>query len=447
MKKILISGLIVLMMTPFSLFVVAQDNFDCGNLETDDCTTLQDALANMAALDGVNNDSFSLEIFGAGGGSEGNSLTLTGSGPVIFGDEGISAFRYDVEGNQNEDASQSGSLMWLDGMFYLGEADADGNLAWSGLATDTEEGELFMDIYSGNLVISSLADTNAVVLQRGEDAERDGQKMIVFEGDILIEEFLVAESTLELLEVALGALGGADPLGNQMGGDFDLAGAVPLLAMLLTRDEVGVNVWVGADDGYIHRVELTADIALNASIADPSLGEISATINFSTDLGGFEDDITLEAPTDFEAREDYGIDLDALIETVGVGGGADAAPVDNAERFAPEATLAYGESVTGTLEAGNTEDTWAFEASAGDVVTITMSAADDSSSLDTQIYLRDPAGEELAFNDDHFGAEGLGIFDSQIADFEIPADGEYRIVATWLTETRDGDYKLSVVAD
>ena len=88
---------------------------------------------------------------------------------------------------------------------------------------------------------------------------------------------------------------------------------------------------------------------------------------------------------------------------------------------------------------------WGFEAKAGDVVTIVLKAADVESSLDTQVYLRDDQGTELAFNDDHDGSRAdLGIFDSLVSDFTIPADGEYRIVATWLTETRDGDYELTL---
>ena len=70
-----------------------------------------------------------------------------------------------------------------------------------------------------------------------------------------------------------------------------------------------------------------------------------------------------------------------------------------------------------------------FSATAGEVLTVTVRATDNV--LDPQTSILDSEGERLAYNDDHTsGDSSLGPYDSQIADFEVPATGSYTIQVT-----------------
>ncbi|MEQ8677017.1 MAG: hypothetical protein RLP44_14825 [Aggregatilineales bacterium] len=110
-------------------------------------------------------------------------------------------------------------------------------------------------------------------------------------------------------------------------------------------------------------------------------------------------------------------------------------------------SIAYGDTVSGTVNDAAQVELWEFEGSAGDVVTITM-IADASSSLDTRVFLYTVAGRDagqpaIAENDDS-GDDTIGNFNSQIADFELPESTTYVIEATRFSG--DGDYELTLSA-
>lgn len=103
-----------------------------------------------------------------------------------------------------------------------------------------------------------------------------------------------------------------------------------------------------------------------------------------------------------------------------------------------EGSLVYGESVEGELSDNVTEQFWLFEGEEGDVVTISMTAEDESE-LDTWVWLYDPNEIPLIDNDDIEAGENLN---SEISDFELPEDGEYIIRATRISG--EGAYSLSL---
>ncbi len=82
--------------------------------------------------------------------------------------------------------------------------------------------------------------------------------------------------------------------------------------------------------------------------------------------------------------------------------------------------LLDGDTLELTLEDSDGALLAAFNASEGDEVTVTMEAED----IDPYLVLFGASGALVAQNDD---ADGLN---SQIADFEVPADGTYFILAT-----------------
>lgn len=69
-----------------------------------------------------------------------------------------------------------------------------------------------------------------------------------------------------------------------------------------------------------------------------------------------------------------------------------------------------------------------FAAEAGQTITITTAEAEGEPEVDTLLYLFDAEGRRLAVNDDADFAAG-NLY-AEIADFEIPADGVYLVLAT-----------------
>ncbi len=86
-----------------------------------------------------------------------------------------------------------------------------------------------------------------------------------------------------------------------------------------------------------------------------------------------------------------------------------------------EGSIAYGQTVEGEFDEDPDGAEYTFAGSAGDIVTITL----ESDDFDTYLVLLDEDGNELAANDD-----SGGTLNSQIADFELRADGTYTIVVT-----------------
>lgn len=108
-------------------------------------------------------------------------------------------------------------------------------------------------------------------------------------------------------------------------------------------------------------------------------------------------------------------------------GTADASPIGN--------------DIAASIGAAGDEDWFAFDAFAGECVTLATESR-ESSTTDTQLYLYDAAGcgdplAWIAFNDDG----GPGLF-SLLEDFEIPADGTYYVRIKHYSATGTGDYTL-----
>ncbi len=107
-----------------------------------------------------------------------------------------------------------------------------------------------------------------------------------------------------------------------------------------------------------------------------------------------------------------------------------------------ETAIAYGDTVTGTISNDVYEYRYLFEAQAGDVISIFMRATDRRQGLDGYLTLLAPNGAQLVVNDDFNSLQG---YDPGIADYAIPADGTYTIVASrfnGVAGTSSGDFEL-----
>ena len=103
--------------------------------------------------------------------------------------------------------------------------------------------------------------------------------------------------------------------------------------------------------------------------------------------------------------------------------------------------IAYGESRSGALSHQQYERFYTFEAARNDLVTISMSRG-SAGELDSFVILADANYAPLVEDDD----SGAGQ-NARIADYPIPADGVYHIVATRFDGSKGGtlgDYLLSL---
>lgn len=121
-----------------------------------------------------------------------------------------------------------------------------------------------------------------------------------------------------------------------------------------------------------------------------------------------------------------------LEETAGSGSGS--------TRLAP-LPLVYGESATGSLDNQQVARYYSFAAQAGDLVTIDLERG-GSGDLDAYVTLADSDFQSLIEDDD--SGEGQN---ARIADYRIPADGRYHIIATRFegaTGATRGEYRLAL---
>jgi hypothetical protein len=102
--------------------------------------------------------------------------------------------------------------------------------------------------------------------------------------------------------------------------------------------------------------------------------------------------------------------------------------------------ITYGQTVSGQIVGFDYSDTWTFQGTGGDVVTLTMIAT--SGGLDSYLTLRDPSGFDLATDDDSYGN-----LNSQIASYTLPATGTYTIIASRYSGSSgssSGTYQLTM---
>ena len=106
--------------------------------------------------------------------------------------------------------------------------------------------------------------------------------------------------------------------------------------------------------------------------------------------------------------------------------------------------LAFGDSLIGTLDDAAPELAYGFTGTAGQIVTISLTARD--STLDPELELIGPDGTVLAENGDISGTDRS----AQIVSFPLPADGDYIISAYRYRRaagSSTGEFELSLTDD
>jgi hypothetical protein len=97
-----------------------------------------------------------------------------------------------------------------------------------------------------------------------------------------------------------------------------------------------------------------------------------------------------------------------------------------------------GQSASERIPAGAADAKYSFSASAGQIVTITLTSDD----FDAALKLRDSSGKELASDDD-----SAGNLNARIEHFTVPADGTYTIVVTSNSGSAGGRFTLTLASE
>ena len=110
--------------------------------------------------------------------------------------------------------------------------------------------------------------------------------------------------------------------------------------------------------------------------------------------------------------------------------------------------LALGVPVQGALSEESPFQTWTYEGTAGE--TVTISAVDLTRTdaftlgLDMALRLTAPDGSLVAENDDQLGDDLFGVYDAQISSVALPQTGTYTVTVEWAQGS--GTYTLGISA-
>ncbi len=354
MKKrlfILIAMLVVLSLVPFAS---SAQTPNCFELSAEDCAIITSAAENSQQNMTSWTQSFGLTVTGDGlevlaaaadGVPAAFSLTVNGSGPFAFTPDDMDApvtFALPMVVNI-DDMEIPMELALTNGFLYT---DLPGELV--GFPLSAAEDELPMpEDTPGNL--AELLDLGAdatggaaagadqflgsfVNYVRLADADVMGQTVYPFEFALDVTALLNSPEFQQGLTQASGLLGALGVEGEDAA-DFEMI--FQLLPMLLSgvESDLAITQSVGADDNFIHRIEIDFNFAIDLGMlmgagggADaPEVPPITVGVNFWVEMSDINAPVTVAVPegarelTEEEAEEILG----GLEETIGglLGGG------------------------------------------------------------------------------------------------------------------------------
>jgi hypothetical protein len=136
------------------------------------------------------------------------------------------------------------------------------------------------------------------------------------------------------------------------------------------------------------------------------------------------------------------VNADGTSELTGLSGVVNNDLPDSAGAIIAAASpIDAGITLNGSISNRQSYESYAFSGQANDQVTIDMNAT--TGSLDTFLFLLDPSGNVVAFNDDRV----QGDTDAEITNVLLPAQGTYTIVATRYAKRiggTEGNYSLTL---
>ncbi len=311
----------------------AQENdLNCVGLSADDCQIVTDAIAQTEELQSFT-QSYSFELSITGGDAMGMSavsIQSEGSGPFVAMPDGDAMAPFnmglDMTGSisgTGDDMSGSFSMAVVDGIVYFQNPETG---TWGGVkaedlfavlaeqmgsmmggtmgggSSSSSPEEMLNNPAVGQLAMAAMtfdpfAIDGFISQARGDDAELDGQTMYAFTHTFDVDALLTSPEFQELVSAGSTAAMEASPDAAQM------AMLAPMFAQMVSG-EVTFTRWIGADDGFAHRLVVAADVNLDlsammagSSSSDaPEMPPINLSLNLTVDLTNINDTASPVAP-------------------------------------------------------------------------------------------------------------------------------------------------------
>lgn len=166
-------------------------------------------------------------------------------------------------------------------------AGIDLNGAFESLMGDFDMSELYDEDTMNALTQPNMeALTEAISITRLADSEVNGQAVAVFETTFDYGAFLTSDEMMESI----------NSMYNDMG--MSPAEAEAALAML-NEIQVVINQYIGLDDSYNYRTEVSMDFAIDGQMmGDASMGSMGLGFDMAIDLSNFNAPVDIQIPED-----------------------------------------------------------------------------------------------------------------------------------------------------
>jgi hypothetical protein len=257
-----------------------------------------------------------------------------------------------------------------------------------------------------------------VVTTRGDDAEMMGQTMIVFTTTFDLKA-LLGDPDLPGLLIDFFSNPALSNLGANTG-DLSSINETQVQFLLMTAELMlkdatfSASQWIGADDSYIHRLDLNATINVDLSLlgVDADIQAVNIDAASSVEIADFDTDVlaAVDVPTEYvplNKSDDFLVGSPSMIEQ----------------------ELTLGQTFAAGFSENDTQDVYSLPLEAGQAVTIELNSKDYP-------YLN-------LYGPDGFLIGEFDTYDADSLEFTAETTGTYLIVVKAYWEM---DYEITIRA-
>ncbi|MBN1563862.1 MAG: hypothetical protein JXA10_08485 [Anaerolineae bacterium] len=320
MKRLVLVLTILALILSVPLTAFAQDGSSplCNGLSEADCAQLMAALGTLETV-----QSFTVPLWSAEISSDEMSLSASGRAGFVLGDSVNDIVLHLVLESLTMTPAQEGLPEYLEiimagGFGYvnvngewfgeeLGEedvADIEGQMDSLGLGSMEGLDELGLDL------------TGVLTTTRGEDADHMGQAVATYTMNFDLAALITAALASPLVGEAMNMSGGTEE--EAAANAAMITQFAPVVIMMLGQTGLNAGLWVGNDDGYIHRVELNVNLDVNMAMLGADTPPIVGNINFFAEVSGVDEGYSVDVPSDYGTMEEFEEKYGGLLESVDV---------------------------------------------------------------------------------------------------------------------------------
>lgn len=297
----------LLAMLLIGVLAVAAEDVNCGDLSEADCQILIDNSARMHDLSAFHFEAeMSLEVQGVAS-QDILKLGMTGSGDLAM--DAAAAEGIDDMAEQAEAiiGSLAGQMRFVLSMIEDGKAESievdmlmrDSIFLFSGSMMDELMGAPMEDMDWFGLDLTGAIDAVLEQTDISEEAFQDSPEQAEYMGTITrLDDSVVNDVPVAVFEslADLDALmaGGAESIDEFMA-PLGMAGA------MISSGEITHRHYVGLDDGYTYRQEMSGAFRVNGLNIEGASGDLAATMSLVIDLSAFNEPVEVELPEDVPA--------------------------------------------------------------------------------------------------------------------------------------------------